>query len=114
MGTSDGSGLLVRVKRSNLIEGFFERALNFSRAIRQLDSQSFEFKPLELELQSGTGQALRNDIVEEPVYPSPLRFYDLQNPERRQFQFRRRRHRQSYAIRESGCVGDASTGLVYR
>src|SRR5271169_1945058 len=112
MGASSGLGLLVRVKTSDLIEGFFERALNFTRAIRQLDSQSFEFKPLELELQSGTGEALCDDIVEKPVYPNTLGFYNLQNAECRQFQFRRGRHRQPRTIGESSGVGDGATGIV--
>jgi hypothetical protein len=72
MGTSSDSGLLVRVKGSDLIEGFFERGLNLSRAIRGLYAQSFELKPLELDLQSGTGPALCNDVVEKPVCPHSL------------------------------------------
>jgi hypothetical protein len=100
------------VKRSDLIESFFERTLNFFRAIGQLDPQCFEFQALELQLQSGAAQALRDDIVQKPFGASAVGFHDLQDPERYEFQFRRGRHRQPRAISESGCVSHAATGIV--
>jgi len=71
------------VKRSDLIEGLFERTLNFFRAIGQLDPMCLQFQALELELQSSTAQALRDDIVEKPLCPGAVGFHDLQNPKGR-------------------------------